>query len=130
MVVFDTPLFGLIALVSSVALVIAVPRQVRSLLAVQNTPPEADRRRSVTTGANLIPYLFLVAGSAALGTALNPLLGYDKVAELVKESLKRDVSVKELAVKKGFISKEEARKFLNPSNLTKPNMHLFKKKRK
>lgn len=75
MVVFDTRLFCLIALVSSVALVIAVPRQVRSLLAVQNTPPEADRRHSVTTGASLIPYLFLVAGSAALGTALSPRIG-------------------------------------------------------
>lgn len=72
---------------------------------------------------------YYVGHSAAIATALNPLIGYEKVAELVKESLAKNVSVKELAVQKGYVSKADAKKFLNPKNLTKPNMNLYKKVR-
>ncbi len=71
-----------------------------------------------------------VLHSAALGTALNPLIGYEKVAKLVKESRLRGVSVKELAVKEGYISAAEAKKYLNPKNLTSPNLHLLRKGKK
>ena len=38
--------------------------------------------------------------SAGLGTVLNPKLGYDSVAELVKESLATGKSLKELVLEK------------------------------
>ena len=42
--------------------------------------------------------------SGGLGTILNPKLGYDKVAELVKESLKTKKTVRELVVEKNIMT--------------------------
>ena len=58
--------------------------------------------------------------SAGLATVLNPRLGYDKVAELVKESLKRKKTLKELVLEKKIITKKEFEKLIN--NSTKPNL--------
>jgi aspartate ammonia-lyase len=44
---------------------------------------------------------------AALATILNPRLGYDKAAALVKEALALDRTVRELAIEKGLLSAEE-----------------------
>ncbi|HZX20355.1 MAG TPA: aspartate ammonia-lyase [archaeon] len=72
--------------------------------------------------ANKEQMKYYVEHSAALGTALNPLIGYDKVAELVKESLRENKSIKELVLEKKLLSKKEVEKYLNPQNLTKPNL--------
>lgn len=61
-----------------------------------------------------------VHNSAALATALNPILGYDKVAALVKESLATNRPIKELVVEKGFMTLKEAEEMLNPERLTRP----------
>ncbi len=53
--------------------------------------------------------------SAALATILNPLFGYDKVAELVRESVTAGVSIKELVLKKGLLSKEDFEKLVRSS---------------
>lgn len=45
--------------------------------------------------------------SGGLGTVLNPKLGYDKVAELVKESLKTKKTAKQLVLEKGIMSEAE-----------------------
>jgi len=45
--------------------------------------------------------------SAGLATVLNPKLGYDRVAELVKESLKTGVPLKDLVLEKGILSQED-----------------------
>ncbi|MBI2138654.1 aspartate ammonia-lyase, partial [Candidatus Woesearchaeota archaeon] len=45
--------------------------------------------------------------SGALATVLNPTLGYDKVAELVKESLKTKKTLKELVIEKNILREEE-----------------------
>ena len=58
----------------------------------------------------------------ALATALNPYIGYDKASELVKESLSTGKTIKELAVEKGFLSKEKLDEILDPEKLTQPNM--------
>jgi len=65
---------------------------------------------------------YYVENSMALATALNPYIGYDKAAALVKESLKTEKSLKELALEKKYLSKEELDKVLDPKNLTKPNL--------
>ena len=67
----------------------------------------------------VIPLLLVVASVAVL------LFTYATTGEFFQ----KDVSIKELAVEKGLITKAEAQKYLNPTNLTKPNMHLFKKKK-
>ena len=63
-----------------------------------------------------------VENSAALGTALNPIIGYDRVASLVKESLKTGKGIKELVLEKKLLSEKQVKKYLNPKNLTKPNL--------
>jgi fumarate hydratase class II len=62
----------------------------------------------------------LLAKSPIAATALNPVLGYERTAELVKEALKRNASVKELAVKRGLITREQAERLFNFRKLTEP----------
>jgi len=72
--------------------------------------------------ANREQCLWYVENSAALATALNPHLGYDKVSFLVKDSLKQNKSVKELVLEKKLMTKKELDKILDPKKLTQPNL--------
>ena len=45
--------------------------------------------------------------SPSLGTSLNPYIGYEKAAEIVKESVKTGRSVREIVVERGLLSDEE-----------------------
>jgi aspartate ammonia-lyase len=56
--------------------------------------------------------------SAGLGTVLSPVLGYAKTAELIKESLQKQVPVRRLVVEKGLLSEEEARNLFAHEKLT------------
>jgi aspartate ammonia-lyase len=58
--------------------------------------------------------------SGGLGTILNPRLGYDKVAELVKESLKTKKTVRQLVVEKNIMTDAEFEKLVQTS--TGPNL--------
>lgn len=53
--------------------------------------------------------------SAGLATVLNPVLGYDRVSELVKEGQRKGCSVKELAVEQGLIDAESIEKLFAQS---------------
>ncbi|RME60605.1 MAG: class II fumarate hydratase [Candidatus Dadabacteria bacterium] len=57
--------------------------------------------------------------SPALCTALAVEIGYDKAAQLAKKALKENLSIKEIAVKEGILTKEKAEEILNPLPLTK-----------
>ncbi|HZL71661.1 MAG TPA: lyase family protein, partial [Planctomycetota bacterium] len=61
----------------------------------------------------------LAERSPALATALVPRVGYDRVAALVKEALRRGATVRELALEKGWISPAEARRLFDPIRLTR-----------
>ena len=56
--------------------------------------------------------------STAIVTRLNPIIGYDKAAELAMESMRTGKTVKELVIEKGILSREEAEKLLDPKALT------------
>lgn len=58
--------------------------------------------------------------SGGLGTILNPVLGYDKVAALVKESLKTKKTAREIVIEKGIMTGEEFDKLVK--NCTAPNL--------
>ena len=60
----------------------------------------------------------LVNASAGIATALCPSIGYTASAALAKESLKTDVPVRELAIKEGYVTKEEADRLLDPYTMT------------
>ena len=63
--------------------------------------------------------------STAIVTRLNPIIGYEKAAELAKESFRTGKTVKELVVERGILSREEAERLLDPRALTEPNKDLL-----
>jgi fumarate hydratase class II len=60
-----------------------------------------------------------LAKNAILVTALNPVIGYLKGAEVAKEAMKTNRTVREVVVEKGYLSQEEADKLLDVGSLTK-----------
>ncbi len=59
----------------------------------------------------------LVKNSIGLITALNPVLGYEKSTQIAKEALEKNLSLYDLVLEKGLISKEELEKLLAPKNM-------------
>jgi aspartate ammonia-lyase len=55
--------------------------------------------------------------SPVLVTLLNPYIGYLKAAEIYKESLKTNKSIRELVVSKGLMTKEQLDKVLSKENI-------------
>ncbi|MGI0026122.1 MAG: aspartate ammonia-lyase, partial [Nitrososphaera sp.] len=55
--------------------------------------------------------------SPVLVTLLVPYIGYMKAAELYKEALRTNRSIRELVVKKGLMSKQKVDKILSKKNV-------------
>jgi len=53
-------------------------------------------------------------------TVLNPIIGYERAAQLAKEALARKTSVKKLAVEQGLIKAEEADRVFDFRKMTEP----------
>ena len=66
----------------------------------------------------------MVENSIGLVTALNPLLGYEKSAEIAKEALASGRSVTEIVLEKGYLSQEELEEVLSPQSMTKPRYRV------
>ncbi|CAN5355850.1 aspartate ammonia-lyase [soil metagenome] len=56
--------------------------------------------------------------SPSLATALNPVLGYARAAEIVKEALRSRRTVNEVAVERSDLGEKELQEILSPENLT------------
>src|SRR5438132_11237522 len=63
--------------------------------------------------------------SPAIATKLNPIIGYEKAAEIAKEAGLTGKTVKQLVIEKGILSAEEAEKVLDPRHLTSPSKDLL-----
>jgi fumarate hydratase class II len=59
-----------------------------------------------------------------MATALNPLIGYEKAAEIAKRSFKERRPVRELAREMTNLTKEEIDKALDPGRQTHPGLEL------
>lgn len=59
-----------------------------------------------------------LAKNAILVTALNPVIGYLKGAEVAKEAMATNRTVREVVIEKGYLSGEEVDRLLNVRNLT------------
>ena len=59
-----------------------------------------------------------LARNAILVTALNPVIGYAKGAEVAKEAMSTNRTVREVVVQKGYLSAEEADRLLDVYSLT------------
>jgi aspartate ammonia-lyase len=68
--------------------------------------------------------------TAGLATALNPIVGYAKAAELVKEASATGSPVVSIAVQKGILAAREAEEILDPKRMTKPQYPVQEKRSK
>lgn len=59
-----------------------------------------------------------LAKNAILVTALNPVIGYSKGAEVAKEAMAENRTVRDVVIEKGYLTEEEADKLLNVKSLT------------
>jgi fumarate hydratase class II len=58
--------------------------------------------------------------SLMLVTALNPIIGYDKAAQVAKKAHKERMTLREAALALGFLSAEEFDAAIVPANMTHP----------
>ena len=59
--------------------------------------------------------------SLMLVTALAPVIGYDKAAEIAKKAHKNGTTLKEEAIKLNYISEKEYDKIVRPEKMIKPS---------
>jgi fumarate hydratase class II len=62
----------------------------------------------------------LVELSMAMATSLAPIIGYDRAAEIAKESVKTGKTVRQLCLEKKVLPKEELDRALDPVAMTEP----------
>ncbi len=60
--------------------------------------------------------------SLMLVTALNSHIGYDRAAQIAKKAHKENKTLKQAAKELGFLSEDQFDKYVNPENMTKPNL--------
>jgi len=65
---------------------------------------------------------FHLENSVALITALSPLIGYDRAADIAKQALKGHSPVKKALLKSGLFTQAELDTLLRPESLTRPGM--------
>jgi len=68
--------------------------------------------------------------SLVTATALNPYIGYEVTAELVKEALEKRISIIQVVREKGFMEEKDLQKILSVESTTRPAIvnNLLKKK--
>jgi fumarate hydratase class II len=59
-----------------------------------------------------------LARNAILVTALNPVIGYQKGAEVAKEALRSGRTIREVVVEKGYLSEADADRLLDARKMT------------
>jgi fumarate hydratase, class II len=57
--------------------------------------------------------------TAALATALNPIIGYERAAEIVKRAQAEDRSIIDVVIEEGVLDPDEARRLLDPAALAR-----------
>ncbi len=60
--------------------------------------------------------------SLMLVTALNPIIGYDRAAEIAGKAYQEDKTLKEAAVELGYLTAEEFEEAIDPAEMTEPGL--------
>lgn len=58
----------------------------------------------------------------SIATALNPVLGYDRVAKVVKTALSAGKTIPEVCLEEGLLTREQLAHWLNPRRMTEPGI--------
>ena len=61
-----------------------------------------------------------VERSLMLVTALSPVIGYDKASKIAHYAMDNDLTLKEAALKLGFVSEDEFNRVVDPAKMVKP----------
>jgi fumarate hydratase class II len=61
--------------------------------------------------------------SLMLVTALNPIIGYDKAADIAQKAFREDLSLKEAAVSLGYLTAAEFDEYVDPKKMTEANIN-------
>jgi len=61
--------------------------------------------------------------SSALATLISPIIGYEKAAELAKESVHKNVTIAQLILKRGILSEQQLAKLI--AYATRPNLEII-----
>ncbi len=72
------------------------------------------------TEPNLKKIKEYVDRSLMLVTALSPVIGYDKASKIAHYALDNDLTLKEAALKLGFVSEAEFDRIVDPSKMVRP----------
>ena len=67
----------------------------------------------------------LVEQSLAMCTSLAPLIGYDKAADIAKESFKTGKTVRQIAIERRLISDADLNRALDPRRMTQPQADMI-----
>ena len=65
---------------------------------------------------------YFVENSVGIITAICPYVGYQKAAEIAKEAIKTDESVRKLIIEKGLLTKEQMDEIMDPVQMTEPGI--------
>ena len=74
--------------------------------------------------ANTDKINYFLNNSLMLVTALNPILGYDKCAEIAKKALKENTTLKDAAIKLGYLTSEQYDAAVKPEEMLGPNLKM------
>ncbi|HXA86191.1 MAG TPA: class II fumarate hydratase, partial [Candidatus Dormibacteraeota bacterium] len=58
--------------------------------------------------------------SLMLVTALSPVIGYDKASKIAHYAMDNDLTLKDAALKLGFVTEDEFNRIVDPSKMVKP----------
>lgn len=91
-----------------------------SIMLLANVTNAFDEFCAVEMEANEEACNAAVEMSLSMVTSLNPLIGYEKSAELAKEAFKSGKTIRKLCEEKGELPKETLNKALDPWSMTEP----------
>jgi len=86
---------------------------------IQGAP---NRRGNFVEGTkpNLKKIQEYVGRSLMLVTALSPVIGYDKASKIAHYAMDNDLTLKEAALKLGFVTEREFDRMVDPAKMVKP----------
>ena len=93
-----------------------------SLIVLENAYITLANKAIKDTKARPEACLQSVLNSVGIVTAFNPVIGYEKSSQVAKEALETGKSVGDIAIEKGFLTKEQVDKLLDPKSMLDPHM--------
>ena len=93
-----------------------------SIFILENAMKTLAQKAIKKLTANPEACLKSVLGSVGIVTAFNPYIGYEKSASIAKEALQTGKAVGDICLERGYLSKEEIDKILEPKNMLNPSM--------